>query len=313
MTSVQRIGVIDIGTNSVLLTIAEKRDASWQALTEEAHITRIGEGLGRNPAFLPEAMARTSEVLKRYQQSCTEASVDQIIAVGTAAFRRAHNAKDFVAQIETELGLTIEIISGEREAELSFLAAAKDFGEDLLVVDIGGGSTEYIWKQGETVKGISLPLGSVVMHERHVHSDPISVSDYVMLEAQILTELTQVYGSQWGGGGAALAGDVPEQLVALAGTATTLAAMKLDLETYSHAEVHGTKLRDKELLDLLKRLRDATVEERKQARGLEPARADVILEGTLILQQTMDLFGYDEVTISDRGVRWGLIYEQLSA
>jgi exopolyphosphatase/guanosine-5'-triphosphate,3'-diphosphate pyrophosphatase len=308
-----RIGVIDVGTNSVLLTIAERQaDDTIKAIREEAHITRIGEGLGSQPAFMPHAMDRTVKLLSSYRQICEQIQVDRIIAVGTAAFRRAQNAKDFVAAVENELGLTIEIISGEREAELAYHAAAHDFGEDLMVLDIGGGSTEYIWKTGNDIKALSLPLGSVVMHEKYVKTDPINPDEFGFLEAQIMTELTQVYGSSWGGGQAALQKDIPKILVALAGTATTLAAMKLDLETYSHAEVHGTPLSLDEVKGLVERLRAATIQERKKMHGLEPARADVILEGSVILVQTMQLFGYDEVTISDRGVRWGLIYEEFS-
>lgn len=314
MTALHRIGVIDIGTNSVLLTVAERQDdATIKALFEAAHITRIGEGLGSQALFLPQAMERTLQVLKSYKKNCEEFTVDKIIVVGTAAFRRAHNARDFVADVENELGLSIEIITGQREAELSFKAAVHDFGTDVMVLDIGGGSTEYIWQREQEIKALSLPLGSVVMHEKYVHSDPISSEDYQFLEAQIMSELAQVYGSRWGGGQAALQQDVPQKLVALAGSATTLAAMKLDLATYSHDEVHGTRLSRDEVQSLVERLRVATIEERKRMNGLEPARADVILEGAIILLQTMELFGYEAVTISDRGVRWGLIYELLES
>lgn len=309
MRPTKKIATIDIGTNSVLLTVAEQQsDGTWRALCEEAHITRIGEGLGANPGFLPHAMERTAALLEQYLKRCKEFHIDQIIAVGTAAFRRAVNARDFVAQIEKQLGISIEIISGEREAELSYLAASHDFGDDLLVMDIGGGSTEFIWRHPPQLQALSLPLGSVVLHERLVSSDPISESDFIQLQTYIMTELLNVQGSRWGGGAAAMKQTIPEKLVALAGTATTLAAMQLKLATYSHAEVHGTELSEADVAALLQQLRDATIEERKQIPGVEAARADIILEGTLILHETMKLFGYESVTISDRGVRWGLIY-----
>jgi len=306
-----RIATIDIGTNSVLLTIAEQNEAGeFIALHEDARITRIGQGLGENHAFLPEAMDRTLTVLKDYVAKCQKFEVSQIIAVGTAAFRRAFNAKDFVAQAKDQLGLPIEIISGEREAELSYLAAQRDFGDELLVIDIGGGSTEFIWPEsGAGTKTLSLPLGSVVLHERLVHSDPISDGDYVAVQSYIMTELLTLQSSSWGGSAAPMLQMRPPKLVALAGTATTLAAMKLKLETYSHADVHGTVLSYAELSDQVQQLRDATVAEKKQIPGIEPARADVVLEGAVLLHEAMKLFDYDEVTISDRGVRWGLIYE----
>lgn len=321
-----RLATIDIGTNSVLLTVVERTaDGSFNTLEEQAHITRIGEGLGTNPGFVAPAMERTTQRLDTYVQRCRELEVDQIIAVGTAAFRRASNAKDYVAQVKQDIGLEIEIISGAREAELSYRAATKDFGDDLLVVDIGGGSTEFIWQKEAVIarsdsdaansrlNALSLPLGSVVLHERLVDSDPISDTDFVALQTFILSELLNIQGSRWGGGAGILQQDVPNKLVALAGSATTLAAMQLQLATYSHAEVHGTVLSEAQLAAQVDQLRGLSVEQRKQVPGIEPARADVILEGAMLLHETMKLFGYDQVTISDRGVRWGLIYERLTA
>ncbi len=309
----QRIASIDIGTNSVLLTIAEQAtDGSLETVLEDARITRIGEGLGKQQVFLPHAMERTLQVLRDYADMCQQHRVDQIIAVGTAAFRRALNAKDFVRDVENELGLGIEIISGEREAQLSYAAAQRDFGDDILVIDIGGGSTEFIWNDSGSdgrVQAISLPIGSVVIHERYVHSDPINDEDFAQVQTYIMTELLNLQGSRWGGGAAAMKQEPPQKLVALAGSATTLAAMDLQLQTYSHAQVHGHVLKEATVAAIVAQLRTATVEERKQIAGIEPARADVILEGAILLHETMKLFGYDEVHISDRGVRWGLIYE----
>ncbi len=306
-----RIATIDIGTNSVLLTVAERNEAGvFTALHEDAQITRIGQGLGQSQMFVPEAMDRTVVVLQAYANKCQELKVDQIIAVGTAAFRRAFNAKDFVAQVKQSTDLSIEIIPGEREAELSYKAAQRDFGDDLLVIDIGGGSTEFIWPGESQLNAISLPIGSVVLHERLVNSDPINTADFAALQTYIMTELLNLQGSAWGGSAAAMPEhERPEKLVALAGTATTLSAMKQKLEVYSHAEVHGSVLTIEDLEGQVDLLRKTPLAEKKQIPGIEPARADVVLEGAVLLHETMKLFGYDEVTISDRGVRWGLIYE----
>lgn len=294
-----RIATIDIGTNSVLLTIAEKQaDGSLSALVEEAHITRIGEGLATGDTFTAAAMERTATLLERYAGRCRELSVDRIRAVGTAAFRRVTNAQAFIDDVQARCGLAIEVISGEREATLSYQAVAPEFGEDILVLDIGGGSTELIWSG----HALSLPLGSVVLHEQFCHSDPISDADFEQTRKAICSKLDSAGLPK---------APAPARLVALAGTATTLAAMHLRLATYSHDQVHGTKLREADLLALLNTLRRATLAERKQMPGLEPARADVVLCGAILLHETMRRFGYDRVTVSDRGVRWGLLYEMV--
>ncbi|MBI2346767.1 MAG: Ppx/GppA family phosphatase [Deltaproteobacteria bacterium] len=307
------IAAIDVGTNSVLLLVV-RQDANGviEVLANEARITRIGEGIGTSHALKPEAMARTLSVLKEYSAICRMHGAATVSAVGTAAFRRVANGQQFLDQVRAACGFDLEIISGQREAQLSYLAAATDFGPDLLVCDIGGGSTEYIWRSaGKTaITAISLPLGSVTLHETFCHSDPINDADYEQTRMAILSELTTHLGSRHGGGAGLIADRRPDQLVALAGTATTLAAMCLQLREYRHWEVHGKPLTLAEIETLRDTLRARTIAERKQLPGLEPARADVILPGAILLAETMNLLDYDQVTISDRGVRWGLVYEQ---
>lgn len=301
MSRPARVAAIDIGTNSVLLTVAESTaDGLITTLCEEAHITRIGEGLGTAQQFCEPAMQRTESVLVRYAARCREFHADRVYVVGTAAFRRATNSADFVQRIETACGLKIQIISGEKEAHLSFHAAAHDFGDDLFVLDIGGGSTEFMWTAGDAVHAHSFPMGSVTLHEELCHSDPIIDADYAALQQQIRASLTVI---------APMVRAHPATLVALAGTATTLAAMHLQLREYAHDQVHGTVLTAAQIGQLCTTLRAATLAERTAMVGLEPQRADVILSGAVVLAETMQQFGYTTVTISDRGVRWGLLYE----
>lgn len=296
-----RVAAIDIGTNSVLLTVAEcAADGRITTLCEEAHITRIGEGLGTAEQFCEPAMQRTSCVLMRYAARCREFHADRVYVVGTAAFRRAKNSAEFVQRVETAGGLKIQIISGEKEAQLSFHAAAHDFGDDLFVLDIGGGSTEFMWTAGDAVHAHSFPMGSVTLHEELCHSDPINAAEYTALESRIRSSLVVI---------APMIRQRPTTLVALAGTATTLAAMQLQLREYSHDQVHGTVLTAAQIGQLCATLRAATLAERKAMTGLEPQRADVILSGAVLLAETMQQFGYTAVTISDRGVRWGLLYD----
>lgn len=308
-SSPPRIAAIDVGTNSVLLTIAERSaDGRIITLCERAQITRIGEGLGRGAQFLATAMDRTAAVLAEYAAECRTHHVTHIIAVGTAAFRKAQNAREFCARVEQESGFHIDIISGEREAALSFAAAAHDFGDDALVLDIGGGSTEFIWRDRGVLHATSIPVGSVVLEEQYVHSDPINTADYTALQSAIDAAL------------AALPDQLPiadpqnttRRLVGLAGSVTTLAAMHLQLAQYSHDQVHGTILTIASIRAIHDRLRTATLADRKTMRGLEPKRADVILNGAMLILAVMDRTHFTELTVSDRGVRWGLLYEALA-
>lgn len=291
-----KIATIDIGTNSVLLLIVEKKqDHSLNILADEAIITRIGEGLGQANQFLSSGMERTLNCLKRYRILCDQHRVEKIIAVGTAAFRKAANAKEFVAQVKKECGFEVEVISGKREARLTWKAASTDFGGDIIVVDIGGGSTEIILSEKQLV---SLPVGSVFLTENFCHSDPISEDDYQKICNTIEEQLNSLK----------LKNKNVKQLIATAGTATTLGAIQKKMMVYKHHEIHGLQLSLTEIKKILVELKSKTVAERKKIPGLEPLRADVILAGTLLLQKISEYFGFDVITISDRGVRWGLVY-----
>lgn len=305
----QICAAIDIGTNSVLLTIAERQDAGWNVLVEDAHITRLGQGLGEGRSFLQESMERTLVVLERYQQLCQEHNAQRIHVVGTAACRKADNCADFAEQLQQRTGWTLDVISGEREAELAYQSARQDFGEDILVLDIGGGSTEFIWPGSEGLNRISFPMGSVVLKERYLQSDPIAADEY----GPLVLFIDQSYQLGLFNPGAThqplTPSHKPTRMVALAGTVTTLVSMQLELTEYDHDRVHGAELSRQQINTLLQQMLSLPLAARQQLPGLEPARADVIPVGTTLLQQAMELLGYDRVLVSDRGVRWGLLYE----
>lgn len=296
-----RLAAIDVGTNSVLLLIAEKKDGEIIALRDEAHITRIGEGVGKTHRFNEHAMDRTLAILKKYKKICDELGVQKIVTVGTAAFRKAANAAEFLERAKLECGFAIEIISGEKEAALTWEAASTDFGSDIMVVDIGGGSTEIITPG---LHAVSLPVGSVVLTEKFCHTDPISQPDFKNICDCIDSYLSSLK---------ALPANAQLTLVATAGTATTLGAIQKKLKKYLHAEVHGSQLTLNNVGKILTELKSKTVEERKKIPGLDPARADVILAGAILLQKIARHFGFNSITISDRGVRWGLIYQILKS
>lgn len=302
---------IDIGTNAVLLLIAERNPRGIRVLRDEARITRLGEGLHGNPFFLPAAQEKTLRVLKEYRSLCDGAGVKRIVAVGTAAFRKAKNALDFVSSVEKETGICIEVISGEEEARFSYLSVERDFGRDhsnLIALDIGGGSTEIISKEG----GISLDLGAVVLTESIVRHDPPTEGEIKKMVGEIDTQTSprRLKASPLSllrrGDGGEVA------LIGLAGSVTTLSAIKQKLVAWDGTKVQGSILTMGDIDPMISLFRRTTNEERSTIPGMVAGREDTILAGTLILKKVMERLGTDRVIVSDRGLRYGLVYEVLS-
>lgn len=293
------LATIDIGTNSTLLLIGEMRGGKIIPHEERAEITRLGKGLEASSRIDEQNAEVTIAVLRDYGAACRARSVQKIAIVGTEVLRRATNAQWFVDRVKQELGLDIEIISGEREAEFTYQACEMDFGEDIAVIDIGGGSTEFITKEMR----VSTKLGSVVLTERFLKSDPVTESEYSQLVEYIENTLDNALRSGW-----------PEhrgvesvsRFIATAGTATTMATMKLRLDTYDHSKVHGSIVMTEEIREIIAQLKPRTVAERMKLPGLHPKRADAILAGATILERAMRFLGFDQITVSDRGLRWGL-------
>jgi exopolyphosphatase/guanosine-5'-triphosphate,3'-diphosphate pyrophosphatase len=303
-----RYASIDIGTNSVLLLIGEPLpDGRVQVVEDRATVTRLGQGLAETGVIADEAADRTLKALGIYWQLCIKHGVSGIAAVGTAALRNAKNVADFLLVVRRELGLDIEVISAEREARLTYQASEHDFGPDIVVIDIGGGSTEIICRRPRVKDALdiqSLTLGCVSLTEAICQSDPVTDQEYVALCTEIRSELEksigrEIYSPQEG-----------RQLVATAGTATTLMAIKLGLEPYVSDRVHGQDLTIEELKNIIDDLKSKTIEERKRIPGLIPERAQVIFAGAVLLDQAMSFLGYSQAIISDRGVKWGYFYEK---
>lgn len=323
---------IDIGTNSTLLLVGDTLpDGRIRIVADEARVSRLGQGLSSNENLEPEAINRTVATLKEYRQICERHNVSSLAAVGTAALREASNSQVFLAQVKEELDLEVEIISPEREAWLTYIGSARDFGQDILVCDIGGGSTELIWgkpppavskttaEEGtapapipkeekvkhEECQFLTIPIGSVVLTERHVKTDPIAVEEF----KELCTVIDQMLNRSLLG----LSHRHAEKLVATAGTATTLAAIEKKLEVFDHKKVHGCILEMLDIQVIVDLLKARTIADRRKIPGLQHGREDVILAGAIILDRVMRRLGYDMVTISDRGLRWGLFYERFAS
>jgi exopolyphosphatase/guanosine-5'-triphosphate,3'-diphosphate pyrophosphatase len=303
-TSPERVASIDIGTNTILLLVAEIDKGVLKPLLEKETIVRLGEGVQQNGVLLEGAMERGIQTLTQYLKECEGMGVQRIFAAGTSALREAKNARDFLKRVEEQRNLAIEIISGEEEAQLSFLAVARDLRnleEPILVVDVGGGSTEFVVGKGNQISHwVSLPVGSVRFTEQFLLSDPIRQEEWGNMENEIMKGLGKVPPPQ-----------KPFTLVAVGGTATTLASVEMGLEHFIYEKIHHFILGGKALKSQLILYRSRTLEERRKIPGLFPARADVILAGGAILYFAMEKFGVPSVLISCHGVRYGLIYKKL--
>ena len=306
-----RVAAIDVGTNTVLLTVAERRGASFAPVVERAEITRLGRGVDRTGRLDAAAIAETVAVLARYAAEARSLGATRIACVATSAARDASNGAAFFEACRARAGVAPEIIPGGEEARLVHLSAWGDFGRPggrLAVLDVGGGSSEVTWGAGPVPDGRrSFQMGAVRLTERVSPADPPAASDLARMEAAAREALGEVAAIRASG---ALDG---ARLVAVAGTVTTLAAVAQALPVYDAGRVHGSTLRHGDLRALLARLAGLTTAERAGLPGMEPKRADVIVAGAVLVGAAMELGGFAELTVSDRGVRWGLLHDRFGA
>jgi exopolyphosphatase/guanosine-5'-triphosphate,3'-diphosphate pyrophosphatase len=296
-----RVATIDVGTNTVLLLIAEGDAASPRAVVEHAAITRLGAGVDRTGRLSLEAVERTVSCLERYATTIREQHVVSVGVVCTSAVRDAANGSEFIDLAERVLGVRPRIIDGEEEARLTFAGglAGLSVAGDVTVFDIGGGSTEIIRGAREgaverVASAVSLDVGSVRLTERHVRSDPPEQHELDSIRSDVERALLSVAAAP------------TRTLVGVAGTITSLAAIHAGLTTYDSALVHGARLERSTIVNLERSLAMMPLSARRALPGLEPARADVIVAGTIIANSVLAWSGSEELVVSDRGVRWGL-------
>jgi exopolyphosphatase/guanosine-5'-triphosphate,3'-diphosphate pyrophosphatase len=301
---VTRIAAIDCGTNTVLLLVADVTDGHVAVVDEQLEIVRLGEGLDATGRLSEAAMARARNAFERYRARIGELGCEAVRAVATEGVRAAANGAQFVAAVDAILapvGGRLEIIDGEREARLSWRAVAASFPSlrgPRVVVDIGGGSTEIL-TGADTVEGVvSIPIGSVRLTERLLRGDPPTDAERAQLAAAIDAALVRAPALPSGA-----------LVVGIAGTVTTLAAMALRLDNYDPARVHGFELGRDALAALVDELGRTPLAVRRTMPGLDPRRADVIYAGACILSAIVDRARASACLVSDRGIRWGLVYE----
>ena len=310
MSRTRRIAAIDIGTVTTRLLVADVGDDGLTEVARSTDITHLGEGLSATGRLSEAAMRRVSDVIARYAATIAELGVERFSAMATSASRDAENSAEFLELLASHNIVPI-VIPGEREARLSFAGATSDMSaeEDLLVVDLGGGSTELIAgdvveeggvRRTEIVKARSIDVGSKRVTERFLHSDPPTVAELAEAREWTVGQLRPYFDGLR---------DRPQLMVALAGTATTLSAIRQELEVYDPALVHCSCLTGSELADLVEMLAAMPLSERVKVPGLDPGRAGVIVAGALILETIVALAGLESTLVSEHDILYGILLE----
>jgi exopolyphosphatase / guanosine-5'-triphosphate,3'-diphosphate pyrophosphatase len=298
---VTRVAVVDIGTNSTRLLVAELGGDGLRELRRASIVTRLGEGVDATGRLGDAPQERVFAALDEYAPAVREA--DLRTAVMTSAVRDAANGAAFAAAVRERYGLEGRTLSGDEEARLTFLGATAARDPDdpvpLLVIDIGGGSTELVVGAGRSVEFHTSTQTGVVRHsERHIRSDPPARAELDALAADARASFE-----------AAVRSEVRERAgaaVAVGGSATSCAAIDLELDPYDPARVEGHPLPRKRLEQIRDRLAAVTLADRRRVTGLNPARAPTIVAGTIILLEALSAFGLDRVEVSERDILWGV-------
>ncbi len=302
-----RVAAVDQGTNSIRLIVAEPRDrGEFQELARDMIITRLGQGVDETGRIEPGALERTARVLARYARRARALRAERIRVAATSAVRDADNREEFERAVRDLTGSDLEVITGEQEAALSFLGATVglEAPSPFLVLDIGGGSTEFVLGNEEPIASVSTQMGSVRLTERFVRHDPPAPEELRQLELAVDGFLEEIEGE-------VPVGDA-RTLVAVAGTATTVQAISLGLDRYDPEQIHRTWLSRGEAERALLDLARMTTPERTALPVMAPGRGDVIVAGAAILVAVMRRFGFDRALVSETDILDGLAIEMLT-
>lgn len=299
-------GAIDIGTNSIRLLVAYVEKGKITRSYKDLETTRIGENVDKNGLLSEAAMERSIQAIVRFAERIREEGIQDIQIIATSAVRDAENREDFVHRVKAATNVDIDVISGEREAYLGFLGVlkgSKDPEERILVIDIGGGSTELILGGSSGIQqAVSLNLGAVRMTEKYITTDPITQEEMERLMAGIDLVAADTLES--------LKKYPIDRAIGIGGTATTAGAMVKKLEVYDRDEIHNFDVSQQQLKELWTKVKVSTLEERTGMQGLHPKRADVILAGITILDRILTKLELDNIRISEYDNLEGLVLEK---
>jgi exopolyphosphatase/guanosine-5'-triphosphate,3'-diphosphate pyrophosphatase len=300
----RRYAVIDVGTNSIKFIIGEPAaDGSGRTVADRAEVTRLGEGLDESGQLGDAPMERTIEAITAMAEEARRNGVEAIAAVGTAGLRLASNSAAFIEAVRERTGIEVEVISGEEEGRLAYVAVTAELGirsGAVVVFEAGGGSSQFTFAEGDRVlEQFSVYVGAARYAERFGLDGPVDDETPAAAQAAIAADLAPLDGRP-----------VPDVLVGMGGTLTNLVAVKLELAEYDPGVVQGAVLDAGEIDRQIELYRTRSAEQRREIVGLQPKRAEVILAGALIVRTVLAKLGRDSLVVSDRGLRHGLLVER---
>ncbi len=301
-----RVAVIDVGTNSARLLVADVAEGKVSPVERRSTVTRLGRGVDLSGRLSAEAVEDACAAIGEYMALLGELGAEEVDAIATSAVRDAENGSAFVAELRERFALSARVLDGEEEARLTYLGATSEQppGEPTLVIDIGGGSTELIVGTGPEISFHASMQAGVVRHtERHIASDPPTAVELESLAADVRGLIEAAVGP----GVEASAG------IAVAGTPTSLAAIEMELEPYDPARVHGHVLSLPAIQRMLSRLASAPLAERIEIPGMHPDRAPTIVAGVVILVEAMRAFGLERIQVSEHDILYGTAIASASA
>jgi exopolyphosphatase/guanosine-5'-triphosphate,3'-diphosphate pyrophosphatase len=304
--NLSRVAAIDCGTNSIRLLIADISGGKFKEVLRDMEIVRLGQGVDENKSFHPHAINRTLAAVEKFKNQLAGKGVEKIRFCATSATRDAANRDLFIDGVRQILGVEVEVIPGEEEARLSFNGATKELLQSdapFLVVDIGGGSTEFVHGNKEVEFAKSVDIGCVRMSERHLKSQPVEMSQV----AQAIIDIDKAIAQA----AAVVPISTAKTLVAVAGTATTIAAAALELETYDRYAIHLSRIPAEKVHKVSAAFQAMTKSEISKLGFMHPGRVDVITAGSLVLSRVMAATGATEFVASESdildGMAWSLI------
>lgn len=299
---VQRVAVVDIGTNSVLLLIADLTNDLIQSVYEDQKITRLGEGIDQTGQLKLSAIERTVATIDQFIKKAKDLGAGPIHLIATSAMRDARNAQEFHKVLKKYTELVVTTLSGDQEAEASFWGALASgvYHDDIsLVIDCGGGSTELICgNQGNILQKLSLNIGSVRLTDRFVKSYPVGDSDFASMTAFLYRFFHHDVTAKLFHG---------KRTIGIGGTMVTLAAISAGIPKHDPAKIDGQVLSRTEIWGLLEKLRQLPLDRLKCIPGLPPARADIIVAGCAIYATLLNYLDIEKIIVSTRGVRYGVL------
>jgi exopolyphosphatase/guanosine-5'-triphosphate,3'-diphosphate pyrophosphatase len=301
----KRIGIIDIGSNTIRLIIVDLHDdGSFKLANELKETVRLGKGLNKTNRLKPETMEKAIQTIGVFNDFCSIYKVDKIIAVATAAVRNSENGREFINTLMQKTGIEISVISGEKEAWLDYLSVINTMNiKNALLIDIGGGSMEILAVKDRQIKNyISLPYGVVTLTEAFLLDDPPKIEEIKKLEEFLLKHLNNL---NW------IKDEDIDTLVGIGGTVRTIAKIDRRKKLYPINLIHNYEMYSNDIDNILELLRNKTIKERKKIPGLSSERSDIILAGLIAVKEILKHTGIKKIKISGNGIREGILYKNI--